>query len=85
MTTPETKRPDGPLTSLLFEFSQQLAAAERHAAAEGHSADARTVLESYDRTLHPWMHGRRPEDIAEKIRTWWHSIRPSGNDAGGAA
>lgn len=59
-------RPRGPLSSVVWEFNRQLAAAQKHAAAEGKTVSARTVLESYDRTLHPWMHGRRPSDLAEK-------------------
>lgn len=71
MTREGSGRPDGPLSGLMYDYSQQLRAAGRHAAAEGHPATARTVLESYDRTLHPWMHGRRPEELAEKLRDWW--------------
>lgn len=59
-------KPSGPLTGLLYEFDQQLQAAGTHAAAEGHSVGARTILESYDRTLHPWMHGRRAYDLVER-------------------
>lgn len=51
---------------MLWEFDRQVQAAGRHAAAEGHDVSVRTVLEGYDRTLHPWMHGRRPSDLAEK-------------------
>lgn len=80
MTTSDTNRPDGPLSSVMYEYSQQLGAAGGHAAAEGHAVGARTVLESYDRTLHPWMHGRRPTDLAEQARKWWRRIRPSATD-----
>jgi hypothetical protein len=66
----DSDRPDGAISGLLWESSQQCRAAGRHCAAEGHPADIRTVLESYDRALHPWMYGRRPADIAEKIRGW---------------
>lgn len=60
------ERPDGPLTGLLHDFDQRLAAVRRHADAEGHAVDARAVLDSYDRVLHPVMHGRRPHDLVER-------------------
>lgn len=68
----EPDRPTGPISGLFYEYTQQIQAAATHASAEGHSIGARTVLESYDRTLHPWMHGRRPDDLAEKIRGWFN-------------
>jgi hypothetical protein len=60
------ERPDGALSGLLYDFDQRLAAARRHAAAEGHAVDARAVLDSYDRVLHPVMHGRRPHDLVDR-------------------
>ena len=59
-------RPDGPVSGILYDHSLQLHAGENHVIAEGHVVDARTVLESYDRVLHPWIHGRRPHDFAER-------------------
>lgn len=59
-------RPDGPISGLLHDFGQQLGAVRRHAQAEGHSVDAAGVIDSYDRTLHPVMHGRRPHDLVER-------------------
>ena len=65
------ERPDGAISGLLWEYDQQLNAARTHAAAEGHSPDTLSILDSYDRTLHPWMHGRRPADLADAIAEWW--------------
>ena len=65
------ERPNGPISGLLWEYGKQLNAARTHAAAEGHSTDGRMILDSYDRTLHPWIHGRRPADLAERLREWW--------------
>jgi hypothetical protein len=65
-----SERPDGPFSRIFWKYDRQLRAAGRHAAAEGTSVGAREVLESYDRALHPWMHGRRPHDIYERIRGW---------------
>ena len=64
-------RPDGPLSGVLYDYGQRLTAARTHAVAEGHPTDARTILDSYDRTLHPWLHGRRPVDLAARLREWW--------------
>jgi len=65
------ERPDGPLSGMLYDASQQCRAAGRHCAAEGHPADIRTVIESYDRALHPWLHGRRFHDIKERVVGWF--------------
>ena len=59
-------RPDGSISGILFDQSCRLAASDNHALVEGHVVNARTVLDSYDRVLHPWMHGRRPHDLAER-------------------
>lgn len=74
MSENETTRPTGALSGLMYYYSMQLSAASSHAAAEGSDVGARTVLESYDRTLHPWMHGRRPQDLADAARRWWRSV-----------
>ncbi|RLM83684.1 hypothetical protein D3D02_16920 [Halobellus sp. Atlit-38R] len=63
-----TDRPDGPLSGLLYDHDQRLSAARRHTTAEGHETHPLTILDSYDRTLHPWIHGRRPADLARKLR-----------------
>lgn len=63
--------PDGSLSSVMWQHDLQLGACRRHAHAEGMDVQTMTVLDSYDRTLHPWMHGRRPHDIAEIVRTWF--------------
>jgi len=54
----------GPMVSIMLKHDRQLRAARSHATAEGHSVDTLCVLESYDRQLHPWIHGRRPTDLA---------------------
>lgn len=74
MSENDTTRPTGALSGLLYDYSMQIQAASSHAAAEGSDVGARTVLESYDRTLHPWTHGRRPQDIADAARRWWRSV-----------
>jgi len=69
MTTrpPAEDRPDG-VRGLLFDLHRQSTAVAHHQFAEGADVQARTVFESYDRQLHPWLHGRRPADIAAKAR-----------------
>ena len=69
--TNDREGPNGTLSELLYEYNLQLQATDRHAAIEGKSVDNHIVLESYDRVLHPWVHGRRPLDIAKKIKSWW--------------
>lgn|GEM_PF-4265059 len=59
---------DGPLSGLFFEFDCRLAAVDAHGAAEGIDVQGRVALDSYDRVLHPWMHGRRPADLLERVR-----------------
>lgn len=67
-----TERPDGPISGLLYDLSRRHRAARRHALAEGyHDVPLKSVFVGYDRTLHPWMHGRRPHDIAERIQGWF--------------
>lgn len=58
----------GAFSSLLFEADCQLAAVEQHSAAEGHRVPVGTILESYDRALHPWMHSRRPADLKARLQ-----------------
>lgn len=70
-----SERPDGPISGLLYEYSRRLSAASNHAVAEGHDVTGMTVLDGYDRTLHPWMHGRRPADLAERVREFLNTIR----------
>lgn len=64
--TPVDEQPDGPLSGMFYRYTLELNAALIHAAHEGHSVDPEAVLDSYDRNLHPWMHGRRPHDLAER-------------------
>lgn len=56
------------IPSLLIDYVEQYASARRHARAEGIDLESIDVLESYDRNVHPWMHGRRPADIADYLR-----------------
>jgi len=63
-----TDRPDSIIGGVIWDKQRQCIAVGSHAAAEGKEISIRTTLESYDRTLHPWIHGRRPADIAEKAR-----------------
>ena len=60
-------RPDG-IRALLFDLHRHHAAVANHQAFEGAEVQVSTALESYDRQLHPWLHGRRPADIAAKAR-----------------
>lgn len=62
-----SERPDGALAGILYDFNRQLSAAGGHAAVEGHPVSSRQILDSYDRVLHPWMHGRRPSDLADAL------------------
>jgi hypothetical protein len=55
---------------IMRQHDRQVSATRRHATAEGHTVDTMTVLESYDRQLHPWIHGRRPVEIAARVRGW---------------
>jgi len=59
------------ILKLMQQYSNQLATVENHTAAEGYATPNIVVLDSYDRTLHPWLHGRRPADIIEKLESWW--------------
>ena len=68
-------RPTGPVSSLMYEYSRQIHSIKRHADAEGLTVRPRTTLASYDRALHPWLHGRRPPQIAAHLRTWWRGVR----------
>lgn len=72
MTDPRDpgERPDGPLSGLFYDFTVRVNVGRNHAIAEGHEFVDRAVLEGYDRTLHPWMHGRRPQDLADRVRRW---------------
>lgn len=63
--------PEGCFSGLLWEYGQQLDAAETHAAAEGWTVNESVILDSYDRAEHPWMHGRRPADAIVAVCDWW--------------
>lgn len=63
-----TPKPDGAISGILYEYDRQIRAVERHAAAEGYTTDNTVTLDSYDRTLHPWLHGRRLPDLVERAR-----------------
>lgn len=64
-------RPDGAISGLLYDYELRVSAVGRHAAAEGATTTTtHRVLDSYDRTLHPWMHNRRPADIARRLHEW---------------
>lgn len=65
------EKPTGTLSAVIFELRLRAQAAQRHVLAEGHDEVAvSTVLNSYDRVEHPYLHGRRPYDIVAKIRGW---------------
>lgn len=66
-----TERPTGSVSGLLYDYSRRLRTATRHADAEGEEVHPQVILDSYDRALHPWIHGRRPHDLAERVRKWW--------------
>ena len=69
--TPASEQPDGSLSSIVYEYHICVAAASTHCRHEGIQPDVEAVLDSYDRALHPWMHGRRPHDLARRARRWW--------------
>lgn len=75
LVTDGGQRPTGGLVEIMRSYDRQITAAQRHATAEGHPVEPLTVLESYDRVLHPWIHGRRPHDIGRKARCYWESLR----------
>ena len=57
------------LSGVLWEHHRRAYAAINHSAIEGRpEVDVRTVLDSYDRVEHPWMHGRRWHDLAQRVR-----------------
>ena len=63
-----SEKPDGAISGILYQHDRQLRAVENHGAAEGHAVGTREVLDSYDRALHPWIHGRRPHDLIARVR-----------------
>jgi len=64
----------GPISGLLYQYSLQIKAIERHGAAEGLSIPYATILDSYDRQNHPWLHGRRPAALVVFCRDLVKSI-----------
>ena len=67
-------RPTSPMSGLIYEYSRQIHAVKQHAAAEGHAVSTHTTLTSYDRTLHLWLHGRRPEDLLRAAHRSWTQL-----------
>ena len=61
-------RPDGPLSTLLYNAYVRHNVGLNHCFAEGCDLPRAAVLEGYDRTEYPWIHGRRPHDLARKLR-----------------
>jgi hypothetical protein len=53
---------------MFWDWGRRYRAVSIHLHAEGGDVPPSAVTEGYDRALHPWMHGRRPEDIAEKVQ-----------------
>ena len=70
MTTrpPAEDRPDGIIGEVLWDWGRRFSAVSTHLHAEGGDVHPSAVIEGYDRALHPWLHGRRPADIAAKVR-----------------
>lgn len=62
------ERPDSTIGGLLWDHGRRVAATGNHELAEGCNVGVMTILDSYDRQLHPWLHGRRPEDIIAKAK-----------------
>lgn len=62
------ERPDGPVSGLFWDVGRQLSSVGNHESAEGHDAHPYAVVRGYDRALHPWLHGRRPSDLAQRFR-----------------
>lgn len=60
----------GPLSGILHGYHLRVRAVRRHVQAEGYEdhVPTMTILTSYDRTEHPWLHGRRPHDLVERLR-----------------
>lgn len=55
--------PSTGFSGMLEASGRQLAAVERHAAAEGYDFETGMAVKSYHRVLHPWLHGCRFEDL----------------------
>lgn len=64
------ERPEGPMSGMLHDSMLRLNVGKNHCFAEGYDAPSRAILTGYDRTEHPWMHGRRAHDLAAKVRGW---------------
>jgi len=67
----ETRPPrpgDSVIRGMLYDAAVRHSAARNHAQIEGLSLDYRAVIEGYDKARHPWLHGRRPHDIADRVR-----------------
>lgn len=65
---PKRDRPDGPISGLFHDYDRRLRAAHTHECFEGYSVGPRTILEGYDRALHPWMRGWRFGEIGDTLR-----------------
>ena len=65
--------------SLLHDMCLRLNVGRNHAIAEGFQLSEGDLLQSYDRVEHPWMHGRRPHDVAEAVEAfmtrWMDRVR----------
>lgn len=73
-----SERPSGGISGVLYDYSRQLHAVQRHASAEGNDVTTNVILDSYYRQLHPWAYGRRPFELAQRVREWWSSLSTGG-------
>lgn len=65
------QRPDSAIGGLLYDAGRRWNAVATHAALEGHEMPAHAAARGYDRAEHPWLHNRRPHDLARRLREWW--------------
>lgn len=58
----------GGFVAIMRQHQRQIDAVENHTTAEGYAVETAVVLDSYDRALHPWIHGRRPYDLVARLK-----------------
>ncbi|GGK74272.1 hypothetical protein [Haloarcula sebkhae] len=62
-------RPDGPgFSPTVWDYERRIRVVRNHGRFEGADVDGLVTLNSYDRTLHPDLHGRRAHDIVVTLR-----------------
>jgi hypothetical protein len=65
------ERPDNDLVAVMYDLGLRGNVGRNHARFEGYAPPYGAILRGYDRAEHPWVHGRRPADLVERLRRWW--------------